>query len=431
MSQNIADMPGIEAAIDRFNAMDGTNGTNATNGSNATSAIAKTDATADTSGEGALRAREARALPTTTRDPSRVSDSNKADAQPTVNKEPLPHGWQRHLPSGSDDQAQNSVSPTTDARAATDTKQTVTGAADNGNQQRDEKGRFQAANEDGRSKIEDGKQTNKPSSSLNPPSSQSRYAKAQERLEKTWEGVNKRKGDLDAQAQQLEQQRQTLERDRAQFEAVRRQAEQPQATPEQAVQAAQARRRDADALRMQAKRADDAGRFDEAQRLNKQADKAESLADELGSYAEELRKNPPVSMQQRQQQFEQARKQWTMEACNAFPDLAKNGSRLQQVVAQHLDAMAKQDPQLLVHPSLIYHVARLADAQTRVADLQSVAARVPVLEKEAESLRARIKELEAETTPAGNGGVSRLGEPARDDYASLRQSAAELGHERW
>jgi hypothetical protein len=76
---------------------------------------------------------------------------------------------------------------------------------------------------------------------------------------------------------------------------------------------------------------------------------------------------------------------------------------------------------------LIYHVARLADAHIKVADLEAVAARVPGLEKEAESLRARIKELEAATTPAGDGGVARLGEPAQDDYASLRQSAVEMG----
>ena len=149
--------------------------------------------------------------------------------------------------------------------------------------------------------------------------------------------------------------------------------------------------RDADALRMQAKRAEDAGHFDEGRRLNKQADRADAKADDLSEYAEQLRKNPPASMRQRTQQLEQARKQWTVEACNAFPDLGKNGSRLQQVVAQHLNMLAKQDPQLLVHPSLVYHVARLADSQIAAADLRTVAARVPVLEKEAESLRARLR----------------------------------------
>jgi hypothetical protein len=416
MSQNITDMPGIEAAMERFDTMTGSNDA----ADAAESVGGKTDARADTSGDGALRAREARALPPTTREP-------RADAQPSV-------GRQSALP---DVTAQNSVTSSTDTPAAAASSQA--GHASQTDKQRDEKGRFTAkpgendsGGATGQSALpENGTQTTQGGKPENGGPGASRFAKAQERLEKTWEAVNKRKGDLDAQTQAIEQQRLTLERDQAQFEAIRRQAEQPQATPDQALHAAQLRRRDADALRMQAKRAEDAGRFEEAQRLNKQADKAESLADELGEYAGQLRTNPPVSMQQRQQQFEQARKQWTLEACNAFPELGKNGSRLQQVVARHLNGVAKQDPHLLVHPSLIYHVARLADAQIKANDLEAAAARVPVLEKAAESLRARIKDLEAETTPAGNGGAARLGEPAQDDYASLRQSAVELGHGRW
>lgn len=433
-------MPGIEAAVERFNALTGSNGA----ADAAEPASASGSATADghpkgwtpngsTATPSSAKATEGRRE---TGEPPKGGTPNKADAQPTVNKEPLPHGR------GSDVDAQNSETNPDGARAATETIQTVTGAAGNSDkQQRDAQGRYaKAETPTGLRPAPSGTTTRQDAERRSggpnaegqeePPKggTPSRYAKAQERLEKTWEAVNKRKGELDSQAQAIEQQRLTLERDKAQFEAIRRQAEQQQATPEQAAQAAQARRRDADALRMQARRAEEAGRSDEAQRLNKQADKADALADDLAEYAGQLRQNPPVSMQQRAQQFEQARKQWTVEACNAFPDLAKNGSRLQQVVAQHLNALAKQDPQLLVHPSLIYHVARLADAQTKVADLETVAARVPVLEKETESLRARIKELEAETTPAANGGVSRLGGESRDDYSSLRREAGEVGH---
>jgi hypothetical protein len=377
MSQDIADMPGIDAAVERFNTMEPSQtATDATNGSNATSTIAKTDTTTATF--------------TATRD-------SKAFAQPAAT-----------------DKVQTSVTSSTDTPAAAASLPTAPASqTDKSIPKKDaQPGNEPPAHPENREGSADGK---------------SRFTKAQDRLEKTWEAVNKRKGDLDAHAQEIDQQRLTLERDKAQFEAIRRQAEQPQATPDQALQAAQLRRRDADALRMQAKRAETAGRFDEAQRLNKQADKADSLADELGSYAEELRRNPPASMQQRQQQFDQARKQWTLEACNAYPELGKNGSRLQQVVAQHLNVLSKQDPQLLVHPSMIYHVARLADAQIKATDLGAAAARVPVLEKEAESLRARIKELEASTTPASNGCVSRLSDEPRDDYATLRQAAVDMG----
>ena len=49
---------------------------------------------------------------------------------------------------------------------------------------------------------------------------------------------------------------------------------------------------------------------------------------------------------------------------------------------------------------------------------------MPGLVKEAESLRAKIKDLEALTTPAGGAGVASLGaEAPGDDYATLRQAA--------
>ena len=45
--------------------------------------------------------------------------------------------------------------------------------------------------------------------------------------------------------------------------------------------------------------------------------------------------------------------------------------------------------------------------------------------KETESLRAKIKELEGLTSPAGGGSVAKLGEESpADDYAALRQAAA-------
>jgi hypothetical protein len=377
MSQNITDMPGIEAAMERFDTLTGSN--------------------------------DSRALTPDTR------EIVQADAQPAA--ECLPRSR------GADDAAQNSDSNPTSGFAKA-TPDGARAAADSANSPESASPGPRGAQSN---KTEDpGQGTQDPA--LAP---RSRYAKAKERLEKTWEAVNKRKGELDSQAQQIEQQRLDLERDKAQFEAVRRQAEQPQATPEQALQAMQLRRRDADALRMQAKRSEEAGRIDEAHRLNKQADRADGLADDLAEYAEQLRKNPPLSMQQRQQQFEQARKQWTLEACNAFPELGKSGSALQQVVARHLNALAKQDPHLLAHPSLIYHVARLADTEIKAAGLETAAARVPVLEKETESLRARIKELEASVTPAAGGGVPRLDGELKDDATSLRQMAAELGHGRW
>ena len=410
--------------MERFDAMvlaDGHQPTANANGSNATSASATTESLQTATMAGEIQANREH----------RTSNGSKANAGPAVGRQTqrsaLPNdGEAQNSVSSSEASAKGDNSTTTDTPAAAASPQAPAVSHTDKSTRPETKAASDTAKKDPKT-YSDSTKNDQSLVTSTPTENKSRYAKAQERLEKTWESVNKRKGELDAQAQSIEQQRLALERDKAQFEVVRRQADQPSATPEQALQAAQLRRRDADALRMQAKRAADAGRIDESQRLNKQADKAESLAEEMSDYAEQLRKNPPVSMQQRQQQFEQARKDWTLEACNAFPELGKNGSRLQQVVAQHMNALAKQDPQLLVHPSLVYHVARLGDAQIKAADLEAAAARVPVLEKEAESLRARIQELEASTTPASNGGVSRLSDEPRDDYASLRMAASEMG----
>lgn len=387
MSQDIADMPGIDAAMERFNVLDA-GGQRSETGGHPSGSAAADAASSTTTASAAADSQDHR-------------DTTPAFAEPAANDS------NAHTSAAASATAETSVaSPSTDTRSAA-----VSGS------------------ETGKLKVEDGREKSDPSSTRNPSvsSGKTRYAKAQERLEKTWDAVNKRKGELDARSAALEQQRAALERDRAQFDILRRQAEQAEHTPEEYVQAAELKRRDADALRMRSRRAAETGRAGEAERLARQADKAEGLADDLAEYAERIKKNPPPGFAQRAQQAEQARKHWTIEAAKAFPDLARNGSRLQQVVAQHLGALTKEDPQLLAHPSLIYHVSRLADLQLRANDLQTAAARVPALEKDAEALRARIKELEASTSPAADGGVSKLGARPAEDYASLRTEAQTVG----
>lgn len=393
-------MPGIEAAMERFSVLEAggqrseTGGQMSGSAATDTASSVRTDATSGGSNaEARASTRKARALSPENRD------------HPPALAEPA-----------ADTKAQNSVTspPSSPAKPTEDGTDTRAAAADG---------------EEQRATTEDGESADKPSSNGNRPSSpgKTRYAKAQERLEKTWDAVNRRKDELDARTAALEQQRLAFERDKAQFDAVRRQAEKPEHTPEQYAQAAQLKRRDADALRMQSRRAGEAGRMAEAQKLAKQADKAEGLADDLAEYAERLKTNPPPGLAQRVQLAEQARQYWTLEAAKAFPDLARGGSRLQQVVVQHANALAKDDPQLLAHPSLIYHLSRLADLQLRAKDLQAAAARVPALEKDAEKLRTRIKELEASTSPAADGGVSKIGGKPADDYASLRNEAQSVG----
>lgn len=256
----------------------------------------------------------------------------------------------------------------------------------------------------------------------------SRYAKSQERLTKTWEQVNADKAAVAAEKTKLEAERAEFSRQRAEFETIRQQAQQPQFKPEDYLSASQQKKALADHQRAEAKRLEDAGKFAEAENLNKLAAKNDALSEDLAEHAENLRRNPPKGFVERAQQYEKAKQAWTIEAAKAFPDLAKDGSEFQKTVAGHLNALAKNDPQLLAHPSVIYHVARLTAAEAKAKALEADAARVPVLVKETESLRAKIKELEALTTPAGSGGVAKLGgQSAEDDANSLRQAAAEQG----
>ena len=273
------------------------------------------------------------------------------------------------------------------------------------------------------------KQAEDPKPEVKTEPEKSRYAKSQERLTKTWEQVNADKAAIAAEKTRLETERAEFARKQAEFDAIRKQAEQPKYTADDYLASSQQKRALADHQRAEAKRHEDAGRFTEAEKLNKAATKNDALAEDLAEYADRVRKNPPASLQQLTAQYEQARKFYTVEAAKAFPDLVKENSPFQQAVARELTALAKSDPTLAAHPSVIYHASRLVSLETRAKALEADAARVPELQKETEALRAKIKELEALTAPASGGGVSRIGTESRaDDYNTLRQAAIESGN---
>jgi DNA repair exonuclease SbcCD ATPase subunit len=264
------------------------------------------------------------------------------------------------------------------------------------------------------------------------------YAKSQERLEKTWDSVNKRKGELDARDQQMQQREHELQQREENF---RRQTEesQTQYKPEE-VQAAAQRKLDrakelslqADGLESQAEKLKDDGKYEEAaqaraeaKKLRKQANKEEGNAEDLQAHAEQLRKNPPASFAQREQAVEKQRKEWTTKAATDFPDLAKKDSPLQQKVAQTLNELWNTDRTLASHPQIIYHVTRLAAAET-------AAARVPDLEKQLGELKAKVQDYEKLTSPGSGGAAQRIdtaNQPKNDadERAELGQLAEAVG----
>jgi len=255
----------------------------------------------------------------------------------------------------------------------------------------------------------------------------SRYAKSQERLTRTWEAVNAEKTSLTAEKAKLETERAELARQRAEWDTIRQQAEQPQHPPEAYEQAAASKRQLADHQMAQAARLEDNGKFDEAEALRKQSAKNEAIAEDLAEHADKLRRNPPATFREHAAQFEQSRKAWTLEAAKAYPELAKDGSALQTGVARELSVLAKADPKLGAQPAMIYHVTKLVAAELRAQQWQTEAARVPELVKELGGLKAKVKELEALTTPGSSTTAPRYGAAsADDDEAGLERMAREL-----
>lgn len=268
--------------------------------------------------------------------------------------------------------------------------------------------------------------------------SKGQFAKAQERLHKTWDNVNARKTELDTQAQTLTQRETQLQQQQEEFERKQSTAQQ-QYQPEQYEQAAtqKAKRAEglhaqADGIEARAKKLEDDGDFtkaaglmEEAKKIRKAAFKEEGNADDLKAHAEELRKNPPPTAKAAEEKLEGQRKEWTMKAATDFPELGKKDSELQKTVAGHLKALWETDRALASNPQIIYHVTRLAAAET-------AAARVPGMEKELAQAKAKVKELEGLTAPGGAGSTQRITESKvnktdAEEGAELRQMASELG----
>lgn len=267
----------------------------------------------------------------------------------------------------------------------------------------------------------------------------SNYAKSQERLEKTWDNVNKRKTELETRDQQLTQREQQLKQ---REEQIRQQAEQSQAQykPEDYERSAGTKldrakglHQQADGLEAKVKQLEDDGKYTEAAKLTaeakdlrKRAYKEEGNAEDLKSHAEQLRRNPPPSMAQRDAEAVRQRKEWTLKAAQEFPEMAKENSDLQKRVAQTLNALWNEDRNLGSNPRIIYYVTKLEAAQT-------AAARVPALEKQLGELKAKVQEYEKLTAPGGESAVQKLAaadtaKTDEEEHRDLRETAAAMGN---
>lgn len=175
----------------------------------------------------------------------------------------------------------------------------------------------------------------------------------------------------------------------------------------------------------EAKTAEDAGDFDKAEKLKDEAKFMKRDANTALASAEQLRKNPPATLQQQQQKFQTDQREWINKAAIDFPEFGKKDSAVQKAAAEYFKAMAAQEPAAAKLPGFIYFCAERAQ-------LKAAADRLPGVEKELGELKTKLTELEALTNPTPSGGVSRLpsgnktfdGMNSDEQFEALKREAA-------
>jgi len=253
-----------------------------------------------------------------------------------------------------------------------------------------------------------------------PEEGKSQFAKNEERKARTWKEINSEKEATRAEAAKIKAEREAFERERLAFE--KKQAESTktnQKPPEWYEQGAAELERNA-AL------AEEKGDF-------KLADKLRLRADDAREFAKQLRANPPKpdqTAEQVKQAFDTEQKKWISKAGIDYPDLTKKvkddkGNEVDSPSMAKLKAMLTPnsegyDP--VVHeavrtsPAGWYYAARLAHSET-------VAARVPTLEKELADSRAEVKKLNGKLSV--NGGGLPNNRPGPRDFTKLSREEQE------
>lgn len=262
----------------------------------------------------------------------------------------------------------------------------------------------------------------------------SKFAADKERLDKTWKSVNEQKTQLTAKEQALAAREQQIAQ-REQKASLAEAKARNKFTPEQYLQAGQNKLQSAESMAIQAdgldrraEQLEQAGNYTEAAKLQAQAKSIRDqstaervLAKQMQDMAEHLKKNPDPTLEQHKATLENHKRHYLLEAAKAWPDVAVANSAFQKRMAEHLQAAAQQGLNPEENPSIFYHVARLTAAE-------AAAARVPDLEKKLGAATARVKELEALTSPGGGKGSAQTQPAAREltdaeEEQQLRQAA--------
>jgi hypothetical protein len=255
----------------------------------------------------------------------------------------------------------------------------------------------------------------------------SKYAKEFTRRLVTWSELNTAKDNFAKETAthkaQLDGAIQKFNQDVAQFQAEKA-ATTP--TPEKYEAFATKQTALANEKELAAKKLEEAGDFDGAEKLRDEAKFARRDAEAATKSAEHVRKNPPLNQEQIQQKFVSDQKSWIDKAAVDFPDFAKKDSPVYQEAVTFFREITK-DPAVAKLPGIIYFAAERAA-------LKTASARVPDMEKELGELRTKVKDLEALTNPTPGGAVQRppakTGGAKQDldaEFAELKEMAAALG----
>ena len=221
----------------------------------------------------------------------------------------------------------------------------------------------------------------------------------------------------------------------ADVEAFKAEQQQSQITPEKWDQWAANQLLAAAEKQTAAEKAEKDGNFDLAEKLKDEVKFLRRDAATGKENAEALRKNPPKTDAQKQEQFQTDQRQWIGKAATDFPEFGKKGSEIQSAAAERFKQLVAETPQLGKFPGLIYYCAEYAALKTAADRVSVLEKSVSDKDKELGELKTKLTEADALLNPSPSGGAARLpkGQKARsemtlqEEMAALQAEAAQMG----
>ena len=252
----------------------------------------------------------------------------------------------------------------------------------------------------------------------------SKYSKDFNRRMVTWSELNSEKEKFSAaKVQQENQYKAAIAKFNADVQAFQEEKSSMTPSPEKYEAFADKQNNLANEKELAAKKAEEAGDFDTAEKLRDEAKFARRDATAAKASAENVRKNPPINEKQRQEKFVADQRTWLDKAAIDFPEFAKKDSDLQKSALEYFKQITSSDPVVAKLPGFVYFCAERAA-------LKSASDSVPAMTKELGDLRTKVKDLEALTNPTPSAGISKTPSvktwdsmSSDEQYDHLRQEA--------